>query len=141
MVVLRVPLARPLPAPIRRRAGTLPAPALNRMPPVIRRSRKEVPASSAWLLRSPCGTVGLGAAAQRKSIQQLALERLSSLVEVIPEIHAGSPAAVLRVMQEPPHPSSADVDELDAAILAGRLPIRMRGWRHGFHRLESMTGW
>jgi hypothetical protein len=66
------------------------------------------------------------AAAQCKSIQQLALERLSSLVEVIPEARAGSPAAVLRVMQDPPHPSSADVDELDAAIAAGRLPIRTR---------------
>jgi hypothetical protein len=67
------------------------------------------------------------AAAQRKSVQQLALERLSSLVEVIPEARAGSPTAVLRAMQEPPHPSSANVDELDAAILAGRLPIRTRG--------------
>jgi hypothetical protein len=66
------------------------------------------------------------AAAQRKSIQQLALERLSSLVEVIPVPRAGSPTAILRVMQESPHPSSADVDELDAAILAGRLPIRTR---------------
>jgi hypothetical protein len=65
------------------------------------------------------------AAVQRKSIQQLALERLSSLVEVIPEPRPGSPAAVLRAMQEPPHPSSADVDELDAAIAAARLPIRM----------------
>ena len=66
------------------------------------------------------------AAAQRKSIQQLALERLSSPVEVVPEARAGSPIAVLRAMQEPPYPSSADVDELDAAILAGRLPIRTR---------------
>ena len=66
------------------------------------------------------------AAAQLKSIQQLALERLSSLVGAIPEDRAGSPTAVLRAMQEPPHPSSADVDELDAAILAGRLPIRTR---------------
>ena len=62
------------------------------------------------------------AAAQHKSIQQLALERLSSLVKVIPEVRAGSPATLLRVMQEPPHPSAADVDELDAAIAAGRLP-------------------
>jgi hypothetical protein len=66
------------------------------------------------------------AAAQRKSVQQLALERLSSLVEVIPEPRAGSPAAVVQAMQEPPHPSSADVDELDAAIALGRLPIRTR---------------
>jgi hypothetical protein len=27
-------------------------------------------------------------------------------------------------MQEPPHPTSADVDELDAAIAAGRLAVR-----------------
>src|ERR1035441_7608026 len=67
------------------------------------------------------------AAAQRKSIQQLAQERLSSLVEVVPKARAGSPTAVLRAMQEPPHPSSADVDELDAAMLVGRLPIRTRG--------------
>jgi hypothetical protein len=66
------------------------------------------------------------AAAQRKSVQQLALERLSSLVEVVPEPGPGSPAAVLRAMQEPPHPSSADVEELDAAMAAGRLPIRTR---------------
>ncbi len=64
------------------------------------------------------------AAAQRKSVQQLALEQLSSLIGVIPELRAGSPAAVLRVMQEPPHLSSADVDELDAAIAAGRLSVR-----------------
>ena len=74
------------------------------------------------LVRSLAGI----AAAQRKSVQQLALEQLSSLVEVIPEPRAGSPAAVLRVMQEPPYPSSTDVDELDAAIAAGRLPIRTR---------------
>ena len=68
------------------------------------------------------------AAAQRKSVQQLALERLSSLVEVIPEPGAGSPAAVLRAMQEPPHPSSADVDELDAAIAAGLPSGRATLW-------------
>jgi hypothetical protein len=66
------------------------------------------------------------AAAQGKSIQQLALERLNSLVEVSVEPRAGSPAAILRAMPEPPHPSEADVDELDAAIRAGRLPIRPR---------------
>jgi hypothetical protein len=66
------------------------------------------------------------AAAQRKSVQQLALERLSSLVECSPEPRAGSPAALLRAMREPPHPSAEDVDELDASIAAGRLPIRTR---------------
>ena len=72
------------------------------------------------LVRSLAGM----AAAQRKSVRQLALEQLSSLVEANPEVRAGSPAAVLRVMQEAPHLSSADVDELDAVIAAGRLPIR-----------------
>jgi hypothetical protein len=66
------------------------------------------------------------AAAQRKSLQQLALERLSSLVDASPAQRAGSPAAVLRVMQEPPHPDLADVEELDAVIAAGRLPVRTR---------------
>ena len=66
------------------------------------------------------------ASAQRKSIQQLALERLISLVEDIPERPAGSPVAVLRAMQEAPHPTAADVDELDALIAAGRLPVRAR---------------
>ena len=66
------------------------------------------------------------AATQRKSVQQLALERLISLVDVITAPGAGSPAVVLRVMREPPHPSSADIDELDAAIEAGRLPVRTR---------------
>ena len=66
------------------------------------------------------------AAAQRKSLQQLALERLSSLVDINLAQRAGSPAAILRVMQEPPHPDLADVEELDAVIAAGRLPIRAR---------------
>ena len=66
------------------------------------------------------------AAAQRKSIPQLALEQLSSLIGVTPGNRLGSPTAVLRTMQEPPHPSSADVDELDAAIMAGRLAVRTR---------------
>ena len=66
------------------------------------------------------------AAAQRKSLQQLALERLSSLVDTSPPQRVGSPAAVLLAMQEPPHPDLADVEELDAVIAAGRLPIRTR---------------
>jgi hypothetical protein len=74
------------------------------------------------LVRSLAGV----AAARRKSVQQLALEQLSSLVEVVPEPRAGYPAAVLKAMQEPPHPSSADVDELDDVIAASRLPVRAR---------------
>jgi hypothetical protein len=64
------------------------------------------------------------AAAQRKSLQQLALERLSSLAAAVPENRPGSPAAILRAMKDAPHPSSEDVDALDAAIAAGRLPVR-----------------
>jgi hypothetical protein len=67
------------------------------------------------------------AATQHKSIQQLALERLSSLVTgSAPEPEAGSPAALLSVMREPPNLSPADVDKLDAAIAAGRIPVRTR---------------
>jgi len=66
------------------------------------------------------------AAAQHKSVQQLAIERLRSLVEANPEQAAGSAAAVLRAMLEAPHPSPADMDELDAAIALGRLPVRAR---------------
>lgn len=66
------------------------------------------------------------AATQRKSVQQLALERLISLVDVITAILARSPTVVLREMREPPHPSSADIDELDAAIEGRRLPVRTR---------------
>jgi hypothetical protein len=64
------------------------------------------------------------AAAQHKSIQQLAIERLTSLVELSPEHIVGSPAAVLRAMREPPHLSVSDVDELDAAVADGRLPTK-----------------
>ncbi len=67
------------------------------------------------------GLEGL-AAAEHKSLQQLAVERLSSLVEV----PTGDAAAILRVMREAPHVSSADVDELDAAIAAGQLPAQTR---------------
>ncbi len=63
------------------------------------------------------------AANQHKSIQQLALEHLSSLMAVPSNHPAGSPAALLRAMQEPPHLTAADVAELDAAILSGRLPV------------------
>ena len=66
------------------------------------------------------------AAAQGKSLQQLAAERLNSLVSVSPAPLQGSPAALLRAMTESPHPSAADVDDLEAAIAGGRLPVRTR---------------
>jgi len=66
------------------------------------------------------------AAPRRKIVEQLELERLISLVDVVAAPGAGSSAAVLRVMREPPYLSSADVDELDAAIEADRLLVRTR---------------
>ena len=67
------------------------------------------------------------AATQRKSLEQLAVEWLKLLVESNAERRAASPAAILRVISEPPHLDGADVDALDAAIAAGRLPVRMHG--------------
>jgi hypothetical protein len=139
------------PAPQIARVVPLKAQAIRKVKPVSQMGRVPKAIStdkSAWLLLSVCVTIGKGkdaemanltieipddlvrslegtAAAQRKSVQQLVLEQLSSLVGGLAP-PAGSPAAVLRVMQEPPHPSSADVDELDAAILAGRLAVRSR---------------
>jgi hypothetical protein len=62
------------------------------------------------------------AAAQKKSVEQVALERLSGVAE-----RAGSPGAVLRAMKDLPHVSDTDVDELDAAIASGRLPVSDQG--------------
>ena len=62
------------------------------------------------------------AAAQQKSVEQLALEGLRSLFD-----RASSPEAVLRTIRELPHPSAAAVDDLDAAIVAARLPVSDRG--------------
>jgi hypothetical protein len=59
------------------------------------------------------------AAAQQKSVEQVALESLLSLFE-----RASSPEAVLRTVRQLPHPSAAAVDDLDAAIAAARLPVR-----------------
>ena len=66
------------------------------------------------------------AAAQQKTVQELAVERLRSLVETTLEPQAGSAASVLRAMNEPPHPSAADVEALEAAIAAGQVPVRTR---------------
>jgi hypothetical protein len=46
------------------------------------------------------------AAAQHKTVPELAVERLSSLVGMSAEAPAGSASAVLRAMMEPPHPSA-----------------------------------
>jgi hypothetical protein len=62
------------------------------------------------------------AAAQRKSVEQVALESLRSLFD-----RASAPEVVLRAVRELPHPSAAAVDDLDAAIAAARLPVRDEG--------------
>jgi hypothetical protein len=61
------------------------------------------------------------AAAQHKSVEQLALESLRSLVD-----KTTSPEAILQAVRQMPHPSAAAVDELDAAIAAAQLPVRDR---------------
>jgi hypothetical protein len=62
------------------------------------------------------------AAAQQKSVEQVALESLRSLFD-----RASSPEAVLRAVRRLPHPSAAAVDDLEAAIAAARLPVRDQG--------------
>ena len=64
------------------------------------------------------------AAAQNKTVQELAIEQLASLDTTGKQSMPGSPAAILRALQHPPHLDSADVDELDAVIAGGRLPVR-----------------
>ncbi len=62
------------------------------------------------------------AALESKSLEQLALERLESLLET-----ANSPQAILRTIRSLPHPSSQAVDDLDAAIASARLPVDEQG--------------
>jgi len=62
------------------------------------------------------------AAARHKSVQELAVERLQSLVE-----RSDSPGSLLRAIQALPHPSPAAVDDLDAAIAGSRLPVHNHG--------------
>jgi len=62
------------------------------------------------------------ATAQRKSVEQVAVESLRQLFE-----RRSSPAAILRSIRQLPHPSVAAVDDLEAAILAGRLPVDDQG--------------
>jgi hypothetical protein len=59
------------------------------------------------------------AAAQQKSIEQVALDNLRSLCD-----GASSPEVVLRAVRGLTHPSPEAVDDLESAIAAGRLPVR-----------------
>ena len=62
------------------------------------------------------------AAAQRKTVEQLALDSLRLLFD-----EASSPEALLRSVRRLPHPGAAAVDDLEAAILSARLPVRDDG--------------
>jgi predicted transcriptional regulator len=62
------------------------------------------------------------AAAQQKSVEQMALDSLRSLLD-----KSASPEAVLRTVRALSHPSAAAVDDLEAAIAAARLPVRDQG--------------
>jgi hypothetical protein len=62
------------------------------------------------------------AAAQKKSVEQLAVERLRDLLD-----EPASPQALLRTIRALPHPSHSAVDDLEAAIVESRLPVRYQG--------------
>ena len=53
-------------------------------------------------------------------------ERLRHALAGTP-LQRGSVDALLQAVREPPHLDSADVDELERAIAAGRLPVRQEG--------------
>ncbi len=62
------------------------------------------------------------AAAQRKSVEQLAVERLRALLD-----EPASPQALLQTIRALPHPSRSAVDDLEAVIGESRLPLREQG--------------
>jgi hypothetical protein len=62
------------------------------------------------------------AAAQQKSVEQLAVERLRSLL-----CRPTSPGSLLSTLRALPHPGPEAVDDLDKAIAASRLPVRGHG--------------
>jgi len=62
------------------------------------------------------------AATQNKSVEEVAVERLRSLVA-----KPNSPQALLQSLRMLPRPSPAAVDDLDAAIAASRLPVHNNG--------------
>jgi predicted transcriptional regulator len=62
------------------------------------------------------------AAAQHKSVAQIAVERLRSF-----ETAHKSPAHLLAVIRGLPRPSAGAVDDLEAAIASHRLPVPEQG--------------
>jgi hypothetical protein len=66
------------------------------------------------------------ATAESKTLEQVAVERLRSSIDPVEALESGTPAALLRALREPPHPTAADVQALEAAIAGGRAPIHLR---------------
>jgi hypothetical protein len=62
------------------------------------------------------------AAAQKKSVEQLAVERLRALLD-----EPASPQALLRTIRALPHPSPSAVDDLEAVIADSRVPVGDQG--------------
>jgi hypothetical protein len=62
------------------------------------------------------------AAAERINVERLVVDRLRAVVP-----RPTSPEALLRTIQELPHPSVSAVDDLDAEISSGRSPVRHHG--------------
>ena len=58
------------------------------------------------------------AAAQNKSMEQIALEQLRSL-----DPTPGSPSLILQTIKQLPHLHPSVIDELEAAIRTGRLEV------------------
>lgn len=62
------------------------------------------------------------AAAQKKTVEEVALDRLGSYLDA-----RSSPKAVLQAIRKFPRASPAAVDDLNAAIASARLPVSDRG--------------
>lgn len=62
------------------------------------------------------------AAAQQKSVEEIAVERLRSLLD-----RPTSPQSILKTIRALPHPSPSAVDDLEAAIASARQPVRDDG--------------
>lgn len=66
------------------------------------------------------------ATAQHKTVEELALDRLRSLVDSRDSGRPGSPSAVRNALLGLPRVSVADVEALEDAIASGKLPVSTR---------------
>ena len=62
---------------------------------------------------------------QKKSVEQLALERLTPLLQSANS--PGSPSAIRQAMHKSPHLRREEVDALERAIAEGSLPVGQGG--------------